>query len=95
MSHPIPPARPRRRAGFVLATIAVGLFAALAGCVGGYAATGPGTLPAPTVTMTTKPSAAPTVNVTPPVATTTVPAPPVVVTPPAETITPPAVTVTR
>jgi len=95
MSHPVPPARPRRRAGFLLAATAVGLFAALAGCVGGLAATAPGTLPAPTVTVTTRPSPAATVEVTPPVATTTVPAAPVVITPPAATITPPAVTVTR
>jgi len=94
MSHPVPPARPRRR-GFVLGTIALGLFAALVGCVAGAGITAPDQLPAPTTTVTGKPSPAPTVMVTPPVATTTVPAAPVVVTPPAETITPPAVTVTR
>jgi len=98
MSHPVPPACPRRR-GFVLATIALGLFVALVGCVAGVGITTPDQLPAPattvTVTVTGKPSPAPTVVVTPPVATTTVPAAPVVVTPPAETITPPAVTVTR
>lgn len=95
MSHPIPPPRRPRRAGFVLGVIALGLLASLVGCVSGMAITSPDQLPAPTQTVTAKPSPASTVTVTPPVATTTVPAAPVVVTPPAETITPAAVTVTR
>ncbi|WP_432488992.1 hypothetical protein [Kineococcus sp. SYSU DK018] len=94
MSHPQAPARPRR-AGFVLATIAVGLLAALIGCTAGFAATSPDASPTPTTTVTATPSPAATVTVTPPVATTTVPAAPVVITPPAQTVTPPAVTVTR
>jgi len=94
MSHPVPSARPRRK-GFVLGAIALGLFAALVGCVAGVGITTPDQLPAPTTTVTNKPSPAPTVMATAPVATTTMPAAPVVVTPPAETITPPAVTVTR
>lgn len=95
MSHPVPPTRQPRRVGFILGAIALGLLASLVGCIGGVTATGPDQLPAPTKTVTAKPLPAPTVTVTPPVATTTVPAAPIVVTPPAETITPPAVTVTR